>query len=85
MIVYPTVRRVRAPKALKREVQVTAQSQLILKRCFTADILREQYSYLSNSREGWNKRGGSAKVAKSTNEEVGINVEGGIFWKKTST
>ena len=32
--------------------------------------------YLSNNRGGWNKRGGSAKVAKS------INVEGGIFWKK---
>ena len=35
-----------------------------------------QYSHLSNSRGGWNKRGGGAKVAKS------INVEGGIFWKK---
>ena len=35
-----------------------------------------QYSHLSNNRGGWNKRGGSAKVAKS------INVEGGIFWKK---
>ena len=34
------------------------------------------YSHLSNSRVGWNKRGGGAKVAKS------INVEGGIFWKK---
>jgi len=34
------------------------------------------YSHLSNNRGGWNKRGGSAKVAKS------INVEGGIFWKK---
>ena len=30
----------------------------------------------------WNKRGGSVKVAKSINVEVGINVEGGIFWKK---
>ena len=34
------------------------------------------YSHLSN------KRGGGAKVAKSLNVEVGINVEGGIFWKK---
>ena len=31
---------------------------------------------------GWNNRGGDAKVAKSINVEVGINVEGGIFWKK---
>ena len=29
--------------------------------------------------------GGGAKVAKSLNVEVGINMEGGIFWKKTST
>ena len=28
------------------------------------------------SRGGWNKRGGGAKVAKSINVEVGINVEG---------
>ena len=34
------------------------------------------YSHLSNSRGGWNKRGGGAKVVKS------LNVEGGIFWKK---
>ena len=39
-------------------------------------------SYLSNSRGGWNKRGWGAKVAKSINVEVVINVEGGIFWKK---
>ena len=39
------------------------------------------YSYLSNS-GGWNKRGGNAQVAKSINVEVGINMEGGIFWKK---
>ena len=37
------------------------------------------YSHLSNSRGGWNKRRGGAKVAKSINVEVGINVEGGIF------
>ena len=40
------------------------------------------YSHLSNSRGVWNKRGEGAKVAKSINLEVGINVEGGIFWKK---
>jgi hypothetical protein len=40
------------------------------------------YSLLSNNRGGWNKREGRAKVAKSINVEVGINVEGGIFWKK---
>ena len=37
---------------------------------------------ISNKRGGWNKRGVGAKVAKSLNVEVGINVEGGIFWKK---
>ena len=42
----------------------------------------QQYFHLSNNRGGWNKRGGSAKVAKSLNMEVGINIEGGIFWKK---
>ena len=41
-----------------------------------------KYSHLSNSRGGWNKHGGGAKVAKSLNMEVGINVQGGIFWKK---
>ena len=41
-----------------------------------------EYSHLSNNRGGWNKRGGDAKVAKSIIVEVGINVEGGIFWKK---
>ena len=40
------------------------------------------YSHLSNSRSVWNKHGGGAKDAKSINVEVGINVEGGIFWKK---
>ena len=40
------------------------------------------YSHLSNSRGGWNKREVGAKVAKSLNVQVGINVEGGIFWKK---
>ena len=35
------------------------------------------YSHLSNNRGGWNKCGGSAKIAKSINVEVGINVEGG--------
>ena len=41
-----------------------------------------KYSHLSNSRGDWNKHGGGAKVAKSINVEVGINMEGGIFWKK---
>ena len=40
------------------------------------------YSHLSNNRGGWNKCEGGAKVAKSINVEVGIYVEGGIFWKK---
>ena len=42
----------------------------------------EGYSHLSNNLEGWNKRGGGAKVAKSLNDEVVINVEDVIFWKK---
>ena len=49
---------------------------------FTTVGLMNQYSHLSNSRGGWNKRGGGAKVAKLLNVEAGINVEGGIFWKK---
>ena len=40
------------------------------------------YSHFFNKRGGWNKHGGGAKVAKSLDMEVGINVEGGIFWKK---
>ena len=40
-----------------------------------------KYSHLSNNCEGWNKRGGGPKVAKSINVEVGIDVEGGIFQK----
>jgi hypothetical protein len=40
------------------------------------------YSHLSNKRGGWNKLGGGSKVAKLLNMEFGINVEGGIFWKK---
>ena len=40
------------------------------------------YSHLFNKRGGWNKRGGGAKLAKSLNVEVGIKVEGGIFWRK---
>ena len=40
------------------------------------------YSHLSNNRGGWNKRGGCAKVTKSINVEVGINVEGSFFWRK---
>ena len=41
-----------------------------------------RYSHLSNNRGGWNKRGWGAKVAKSIIVDIGINVEGGIFWKK---
>ena len=40
------------------------------------------YSHLSNKRGNWNKRGGGAKFDKSLKVEVGINVEGGILWKK---
>ena len=40
------------------------------------------YSRLSNNHGGCNIGGGGAKVAKSINVEVRINVEGGIFWKK---
>ena len=39
------------------------------------------YSHLSNNRGGWNKSGGSAKVAKSITVEVGINIEGIFFGK----
>ena len=42
---------------------------------------RNDYSHVSDSRGSWNERGRGAKVAKSINMEVGINVEGGIFWK----
>ena len=40
------------------------------------------YSHHSNSRGGWNNRGGGAKFVKSINVEAEINVEGRIFWKK---
>ena len=40
------------------------------------------YSHLFNKRGAWNKRGGGAKIVKSLKVEVGINVEGEIFWKK---
>ena len=43
--------------------------------------LHSTYSHLSNNSKGWNKRGRGPKVAKPINMEVGINVEGGIFWK----
>ena len=48
------------------------------------------YSHLFNKRGGWNKRGGSAKVAKSLNlineecrvekSKISINVEGGFLF-----
>ena len=40
------------------------------------------YSHLSNSQGGWNKRRGVANVPELINEEVGINLDGGIVWKK---
>ena len=43
---------------------------------------KRRYSHLSNNCGGWNKREGGAKVAKSINMEVGINVEGGLFFGK---
>ena len=48
----------------------------------TKQKVRFKYSHLFNKCGGWNKRGGGAKVAKLLNVEAGINVEGGIFWKK---
>ena len=47
-------------------------------RSFEATLFLDiaNYSHLSN------KRGGGAKIAKSLNVDVGINVEGGILWKK---
>ena len=53
-----------------------------LEDCFMHNITYSAYSHLSNKRGGWNKRRGGAKFAKSLNVEVGINVEGGILWKK---
>ena len=40
---------------------------------------KQGYSHLSNNRGGWNKHGGEAKIAKSLNVEVGINVEVGKY------
>ena len=48
----------------------------------TVDLTVTTYSHPFNKRGGRNKRGGGAKDAKSLNVQVGINVEGGIFWKK---
>ena len=45
------------------------------------DLLLE-YSHLSNKRGGWYERGGGTKFDKSLNPEVGMNVKGGILWKK---
>ena len=47
-----------------------------------SQVVVDVYSHLFIKCGGWNKRGGGAKVAKSLNVEVGINVEGGILWKK---
>ena len=46
------------------------------------DLLSITLISLLNGRGGWNKRGGGAKVPELINEEVGINVDGGSFWKK---
>ena len=45
-------------------------------------IAIQENLHISNYSHLFNNRGGGAKVAKSINVEVGINVEGGIFWKK---
>ena len=50
--------------------------------CLGLNVFYLAYSHHFNRRGGWNKCGGGAKVAKSLNVEVGINLEGGIFWKK---
>ena len=51
---------------------------------WVVEFLRKGYkiTLISNKRGGRNKCGVGAKVAKSLNMEVGINVECGIFWKK---
>ena len=55
----------------------------IAPKSFSSQIwILGMYSHLSNKRGGWNKRGGGVKFAKSLNVEVGINLEGGILWKK---
>ena len=58
-------------KAIDFNVSMTSDERLRLAE------FRRAYSHLSNSRGGWNKRRGDAKVAKSINVEVGLNVEGG--------
>ena len=44
-----------------------------------------RYSHLSNSRGGWNKRGGGAKVTKSINVGGWNKCVGWDFLEKTST
>ena len=56
------------------------QIENFVQNCFGP--IKGPYSHLFNKRGGWNRRGGGAKVAKSLNVEVGMNMEGGIFWKK---
>ena len=53
-----------------------------MQRVCNSTLIPDRNSHLSNSRGGWNKRGVGAKVAKSINVEVGINLEGRIVWKK---
>ena len=49
---------------------------------FEAFEIRGTNSHLFDSQGGRNKLGGGVKAPKSINEEVGINMEGVIFWKK---
>ena len=61
----------------QNKVMPKAPKKYLAQYCSTMAIERELvqwYSHLSNNHGGWNKRGGSAKVAKS------INVEGGYFF-----
>ena len=60
------------------------ENMLCTQIVFCFDIKNNLCTHLSNKLGGWNKRGGGAKVANSLNMVVEINVEGGIFWKKTS-
>ena len=45
-------------------------------------LMLDVYSHLFNKHGGWNKYEGGAKSGKLLNLEVGINLEGGIFFGK---
>jgi hypothetical protein len=49
---------------------------------FFTNKIQNLYQFSEKKSQKMDKRGGGAKVDKSLNVEVGINVEGGIFWKK---